>query len=108
MAPYKGRAMRLVLKASMKEVFSLVDGRLSTNVDDVRAMLSFIFNRNLHTYQLPEAQEALEIANPYWFQDATAALDSIKVSFSTNDFKLLMKIIDEHYDNIEIDIDQLD
>ena len=52
------------MRVSLKKAFSLLDGRLSTNIGDVYEMLNFIFDDNFFTHQLPRAMDKLKEVNP--------------------------------------------
>ena len=100
--------MRIVLKATLKEVFFLADGRfMGTGVDDIKTILSFVVNRPIMPGEIPQIMAVLERTNPEWFHNVKMAIDSIKVDHQTNNFKYLMKILDHHYSNIEVDIEQI-
>jgi len=96
------------MKVSLKKAFSLLDGRLSTKIEDVYEMLNFIFSDNLYTHQLPTAMDKLKEINPKWFSDAVSVIDEIKAIENTNDFAHLMKTIDFGYSNFEIELETID
>jgi len=75
------------------QIFSLIDGRLSTEIDDVYKMLNFIFDTSLMTHQLPTAMKYLKKINPDWFNNSTKLLDNLKSFLETDDFGLLIKSI---------------
>jgi hypothetical protein len=95
------------MKVSLKKAFSLLDGRLSTNMTDVQEMLSYIFDRSLATHQLSSALHHLRYDNPKWFSDAVDIVDEIKIMEESNDFDHLMKVIDLGYSNFEIELQKL-
>lgn len=95
------------MKVSLKKAFSIIDGRLSTNMDDIYEMLGFIFSRDLYTHQLPTALDKLKAANPEWFVNAKKLLDDIKFIAGTNDFTALMSIIDDSYSDVIITLEKL-
>lgn len=92
------------MKVSLKKAFSILDGRLSTEMSDVEAMLSYIYGVELFTHQLPSALHHLKDDNPKWFSDAVSVIDEIKIMEETNDFNHLMKVIDLGYSNFEIEL----
>ena len=96
------------MKVSLKKAFSILDGRMSTNIDDIYEMLGFIFSQDLYTHQLPTSFDKLKAANPGWFANAKKLLDDIKSVAGTNDFKELMAIIDEYYPDTTITLEKLD
>lgn len=96
------------MKVSLKKAFSLIDGRLSTKIEDVYEMLNFIFSENFFTHQLPTAMKKLKEINPRWFDEAVMKLDYIKQTNDTNDFAELMKIIDSFHSDYEIELEKID
>lgn len=92
------------MKVSLKKAFSILDGRLSTEIGDVFEMLNYIFDENFMTHQIPSAMKALKEENPQWFKDAVSVIDEIKSIEDTEDFKHLMKVIDFGYKNFEIEL----
>lgn len=95
------------MKVSLKKAFSLLDGRLSTEMGDVYEMLNYIFDKNFMTHQLPTAMRKLQEENPKWFSDGVSVIDEIKVIENTDDFEQLMKAIDYGYSNFEIELGKL-
>lgn len=51
---------------TLLQLFSLVDGRLSTNMDDVYSMLNHVCNDDLMTHHLPVAMNYLKEKKPVW------------------------------------------
>jgi len=96
------------MKVSLKKAFSLLDGRLSTNIDDIYEMLNYIFSDNLMTHQLPTAMRKLKEENPKWFSDGINIVENIKKAHNTNDFQKLMELIDNDYQNFEIELGKID
>ncbi len=95
------------MKVSLKKAFSLLDGRLSTEIGDVYEMLNYIFDENFMTHQLPTAMRKLNEENPKWFSDAVSVIDEIKAIENTDDFQHLMKTIDFGYSSFEIELGKL-
>ena len=96
------------MKVSLKKAFSILDGRLSTEMCDVYEMLNYIFDDNLMTHQLPTAMRKLEEVNPKWFSDSVNVIDEIKSIEETEDFNHLMKTIDFRYSDFEIELGKID
>ena len=96
------------MKVSLKKAFSLLDGRLSTEMGDVYEMLNYIYTDNFMTHQLPTAMRKLEKFNPPWFADGVSVIDGIKQANSTNDFQKLMTIIDNEFSAYEIELGKID
>lgn len=80
------------MRVSLKKAFTILDGRLSTKMDDVYEMLNFIFSENLYTHQIPTAMRKLKELNPDWFSDGVNVVDSIKQNYNTNDFQELNRL----------------
>lgn len=96
------------MKVSLKKAFSLLDGRLSTEIGDVYEMLNYIFSDNLMTHQLPTAMRKLKEVNPKWFSDGVGIIDDIKRTNNTDDFQKLMELIDNGFPNFEIELGNVD
>lgn len=92
------------MKVSLKQMFSIVDGRLSTNMDDVYAILNKAIGMSLQTLELPSAVDYVREKNPFWYEQAKTILDKIK-SQAGNDFDALMKHIDEHYSSCFFEVE---
>lgn len=95
------------MKVSLKKAFSLLDGRLSTEIGDVYEMLNYIFDENFMTHQLPTAMRKLQEVNPKWFAEGVAFLNQIKKEENTDDFKHLMNCIDYAYSEDVIELGKL-
>ena len=96
------------MKVSLKKAFSILDGRLSTDIGDVYEMLNYIFDDKFMTYQLPTAMKKLDEVNPVWFNIAKNRLNDIKKKNNTDDFKELMQIIDKEYSTYKIELGKVD
>ena len=96
------------MKVSLKESFTLLDGRLSTDITRVYEMLNYIFDASLLTHQLPVAMKKLKKVNPEWFKDGVQFIEKIKVDNGTNDFGELMEIIDSNFSTYEIKLEKID
>lgn len=104
---------------TFEQLFSLLDGRLSTGMDDVYAMLNHICDYELMTHQLPVALDYLREKSPKWFQEQKHGLKTIArthfrapigstTNFTLKDipFEELIAIIQEKY-NETVDVPQL-
>lgn len=60
-----------------EQLFSLVDGRLSTGIEDVYDMLNHVCDTSLMTHHLPVAFDYLKLKNPEWFKEVKKDLDVI-------------------------------
>lgn len=96
------------MKVTLKKAFSLLDGRLSTEMGDIYEMLNFIFDDNLYTHQIPAAIRILKSENPEWFQNGVDFLEALKSKYETNDFSILMKAIEENYSETHIELGKID
>ena len=93
-------------KFTLLQLFKVVDGRLSTNIDDVYDILNHVFNTSVWTHQIPAYMNKLKAARPLWFVVIESELDTLK-RIHGDDFKTLMRVIDQEEMNIEFDIPQL-
>ena len=96
------------MKVTLKKAFSIVDGRLSTEMGDVYEMLNYIFNDNLMTHQLPEALRVLKETNPDWFRAIQSILNDVKRTNNTDDFMELMELIDMGFPTYEFELGKID
>ena len=96
------------MKVSLKKAFSLLDGRLSTEMDDIYQMLNFIYDDSIFTHQIPSAMKKLKELSPEWYSSGLRLLYFIKTDHKTDDFGELMKIIDEKYSDYEIELEKID
>ena len=96
------------MKVSLKKAFSILDGRLSTEIGDIYEMLNYIFDDSFFTHQLPTAIRTLREKNPEWFQNGVNVIDVIKRDNNTNDFYELMSIIDKEFPDFVIELGKVD
>lgn len=96
------------MKVSLKTAFSILDGRLSTNIEDVYKMLSYIFDTEFITSQLPTAMNKLKEINPDWFKNGVSVINDIKNSNNTDSFKELMELIDKVFPTYEIELGKVE
>ena len=90
------------MKVSLKTAFSILDGRLSTNMDDVYKMLNYIFDADFTTIALPMAMDKLKRENPIWFSNAVGIVEYIKRKNKTDDFNELMALIEKGFPTYEV------
>lgn len=95
------------MKVSLKKAFSLLDGRLSTKIEDVYEMLNYIFDEDFMTHELPDAMRKLQEVNPKWFSDAVGIIEDIKRTNKTDDFNELMKLLEISFPTYEIELGKL-
>lgn len=84
-------------KFTVKQLFSVTDGRLSTEIGDVYDILNTFTGESLMTHQLPPAMDYLKLVGPDWYARACEQLAEIKEKAGTNDFITLMDYIDKFY-----------
>lgn len=82
------------MEVTFKKAFSLIDGRLSTEIEDVIEMLNFIFSDNLMPHQLYIAIRKLKEVNPDWLSESVFRLNSLKLMTEDN-FESIIKFMDE-------------
>lgn len=63
---------------TLKQLFSIVDGRLSTNMSDIYDMLKVVAGCSVSTIGLPLVEAKLIRTNPKWFSDIEAKINDIK------------------------------
>lgn len=96
------------MEVTLKKAFSIIDGRLSTKIEDVYEMLNYIYDTSFMTHQLPTAMRTLKKENPDWFKGMVDVLNDIKKTNKTNDFDELMLIIDESFPTHTFKLGKLD
>ena len=96
-------------KFTLLQLFSIVDGRLSSTMDDVYDILNHVTDSDLMTHHLPVAMSYLKLKHPNWFSDIDkrlASINRLKKSENELPFPALMSLIKDNY-NDEYDIPQL-
>lgn len=88
-------------KFSLLQLFSLVDGRLSTEIGDVYIMLNHICDVNLYTHHLPIALNYLKEKNPIWFNIVQNTYDTLGCTRDV-DFNKCVDILNNNNENINI------
>ena len=91
---------------STLQLFSLVDGRMSTKIEDVYDMLNHICDTDLMTHHLPVAFNYLKEKNPKWFQIQKQKLGVIKAGLNSDTFETIIGAIKDKY-NENVDVPQL-
>lgn len=86
---------------TLLQLFSLVDGRLSTSMDDVYTMLNHICDDNLMTHHLPVAMDYIKEKNPAWFSVVKNTYNTLGCNKET-DFKECVSLITENNETINI------
>lgn len=93
-------------KFTTLQLFSLVDGRLSTNMDDVYLMLNHICDEDLMTHHLPVALDYIKEKKPKWFQELEQRITAIKARCQSNTFESVIGYIKDKANDV-YDIPQL-
>lgn len=65
-------------KFTLKQLFAIVDGRLSTTMDDIYDVLNHVTDTSLMTHHLSVASNYLKEKNPKWFQDVDKRIKEIE------------------------------
>ena len=78
---------------TLKQLFSIIDGRLSTKMDDVYSILNTFSGESLTTIALPAICDKVKQVKPKWYLEAKEDLDDVK-SLHGNDFNTLMKVLE--------------
>lgn len=89
----------------MLELFNIVDGRLSTKIDDIYRILNHVCQESLMTHHLPTAMRYIKEVNPLWYKDLKLQVETINEQCD-NDFEACIKLIKEKY-NTEYEIPPL-
>jgi hypothetical protein len=76
-------------KFKLLQLFSILDGRLSTKMEDVYDMLNHITGESLMTHHLPTAMKFLKEKNPVWFQEGKKTLAKMGITKET-EFQYVM------------------
>ena len=92
-------------KFTLLQLFNVVDGRLSTSIDDVYAILNHVFNTSVWTHQIPEYMDRLKAARPLWFTVIEGEINALK-RLHNDDFNSIIKAIREEI-HVEFDIPKL-
>jgi hypothetical protein len=77
---------------TLLQLFTVIDGRLSTDIGDVYEILNAYTDDSLMTHHLPVAMDYLKLQNPDWFKSASLYLQGIK-STAGDDFNTLIEEI---------------
>lgn len=93
-------------KFTLLQLFSVVDGRLATTIDDVYDILNHVCDDELLTHHLPTAMNYIKEKNPKWFQEQSQRLNTIRARLGSNTFETVIGAIKDKY-NEEVDIPQL-
>lgn len=96
----------MIKKYTLKQLFALVDGRLTTNdYNEITEMITYICDCGLMSNQLPIAMDYIIEKNPIWFQEVDSIINALKIV--SDDFHHLMDEIDKNYSDFMIDVPKL-
>ena len=90
----------------LKQLFSIVDGRLSTSISDIQSIFGVYCGRRVFTHELPELIDEVKSAKPDWYMQAKGLIDYIKWRHYTDDFVKLMDILDKDFSNVYIMVEE--
>ena len=90
----------------LKQLFSIVDGRLSTSISDIQSILGVYCGRSVFTHELPELIDDVKSAKPDWYMQAKGLIDYIKWRNYTDNFVKLMDILDKDFSNVYIMVEE--
>lgn len=90
----------------LKQLFSIVDGRLSTSISDIQSIFGVYCGRIVFTHELPELIDEVKSAKPDWYMQAKGLVGYIKWRNHTDDFVQLMDILDNDFSNVYIMVEE--
>lgn len=91
---------------TLLQLFTLIDGRLSTDIGDAYEMLNTYTGDSLMTHHLPVAMDYLKSKSPSWFVEAESYLNKIKALVG-DDFNDLMTEIKAHHYGVSFIIEPM-
>lgn len=91
---------------SLKQLFSIVDGRLSASISDIRSILGVYCGRIVFTHEIPTLIDEVKSAKPDWYMQAKGLVDYIKWMNYTDNFGKLMDILDKDFTNVYIMVEE--
>jgi len=71
-------------KFTVWQLFSIVDGRMSTKVDDIYDILDTATGHSLMTHSLPPARAYFVKTRPQWYLEAERKIKVVKDTFAGN------------------------
>lgn len=90
----------------LKQLFSIVDGRLSTSISDIQSIFGVYCGRSVFTHELPELMDEVKYAKPDWYMQAKGIIEYVKWRKHTDDFVKLMDILDKDFSNVYIMVEE--
>ena len=90
-------------KFTIVQLFSLVDGRLSTKMDDVYEMLNHIIGDSLMTHHLPVAMNYVkDVLKPDWFYYVDNKIKEAINIIGTDNFQPLIEYLQLYNEDVEV------
>ena len=90
----------------LKQLFSIVDGRLSASISDIRSILGVYCGRSVFTHEIPTLLDEIKSAKPDWYMQAKGLIEYVKWRKHTDDFVKLMDILDKDFSNVYIMVEE--
>jgi GTP-binding protein EngB required for normal cell division len=84
------------MRATLKQMFSIVDGRLATEMQDVYSVLDAAMGQDLTTLALPWAMDKVKEARPSWYVDAEKMINQAKEKVG-DDFEAILSYVDANH-----------
>ena len=91
---------------SLKQLFSVVDGRLSDKMGDVYEIFNTVAGRDVFTHELPVIWDFVEELAPTWFLYSKEIIDKIRLQCD-DDFETIMVYFDNHEELEKITVSEL-
>ena len=91
---------------TLLQLFLIVDGRLSTFMEDVYMILNHICNDDLMMHHIPVAVDYLKEKNPDWYKQVKDSLMELTSIIGNNNFEEMIATI-KGGSNVIYDIPQL-
>ena len=95
-----------IVSSSLKQLFSIVDGRLSTSISDIQSIFGVYYGRSVFTHELPELIDDVKSAKPDWYMQAKWIIEYAKWRKHTDDFVKLMDMLDKDFSNVYIMVEE--
>ena len=90
----------------LKQLFSIVDGRLSASISDIQSIFGVYCGRSVFTHEVPELIDDVKSAKPDWYMQAKGLIEYVKWRKHTEDFIKLMDILDKDFSNVYIMVEE--
>lgn len=97
--------MQTTKKFSLLQLLAVIDGRISTNDEDIMHILNHVFNTSILVHEIPHYLKELKLIAPAWFVALESEIDTIKLIHGANFYKVIEAIKKDY--NFSFDIPQL-